>query len=263
MSEEHLSLLTTEVSFTRIAAGNRQAVSGPVVREYPLTVKVNGKELLTTLCSPVSLDFLVAGLLFSEGFITCKGDIKSLIVKEQEHLAEVITRYPVNPQNRPLKPLIATGGGKGDSGYSLAAINNPASSSILVTVGQVTNLISAFLNSSAVYAATHGTHAAALAEPGRIVIFHEDIGRHNALDKVFGEALLHDLPLCDAIIITSGRISSEILLKVAKRNVPILISKASPTDLGVRLANQINMTLIRATESGMNIYAGEERIKWQ
>ena len=254
------SPLTTGMTFTRIENGERQEVTGPVVREFPLTVRLDGKELLTTLCSPAGLDFLIAGLLFSEGFITRKDDIESLRIDEQHNLAEVTTRNRIEPQGRPLKPLIASGGGKGASAFSLAASIAPAVSEVEITSAQVLNLIEAFLKSSGVYAVTHGTHAAALANPGGIEIFHEDIGRHNALDKVFGQALIQDLPLHDAIIITSGRISSEMLLKVGKRSVPVLISKASPTDLGIQLARRLNMTLIRAAGGGINIYAGAERV---
>ena len=253
--------LTTRVTFTRVEAGKKRKAAGPAAREFPFNIRLNGKEYLTTLCSPVSLDFLVAGLLFSEGLIKSKGDIESLVIDEQRAFAEVITRSRIEPQDCPLKPLIASAGVKGMSRYNPAAVL-PVNSNIRVTPAQVISLIKAFLGSSAVYDATHGTHAAALARPEGIVIFHEDIGRHNALDKVFGQALMQGLPLGDAIIITSGRISSEILLKVAKRAVPVLISKASPTDLGASLANRMNITLIRATTGGeINIYAGEERIE--
>jgi len=256
-----MPLLTVNVPFTRVEAGRRQDASGPVVRELPLTVRLNGKELLTTLRSPAALEFLVAGLLFSEGFISQREDIVSLGIDEAAGVAEVATRLKIEPQGRPLKPLIASGGGKGASGYNPATASASVDSRVTITPTQITALISAFLKSSDVYAATHGVHSAALCNPEGIIFFQEDIGRHNALDKIFGAAMLKDMPVRDAIIITSGRISSEVLLKVAKRGVPVLISKASPTDLGVSLARRLGMTLIRAASGGMNVYAGEERVR--
>ena len=94
-----------------------------------------------------------------------------------------------------------------------------------------------------------------------ILVFSEDIGRHNAIDKVFGQCLLEDIPTDGRIIITSGRISSEILLKVAKRNIPIIISKSAPTDLGVRLASDLGVTLVGFVRGKrMNVYTNGWRV---
>ncbi len=89
----------------------------------------------------------------------------------------------------------------------------------------------------------------------------EDIGRHNAIDKIFREWNLKDIPTDDRIIITSGRVSSEILLKVAKRNIPLLISKSAPTDFRVKLANDLGVTLIGFVRGRrMNVYTHRRRI---
>ncbi|MFC1952414.1 formate dehydrogenase accessory sulfurtransferase FdhD [Chloroflexota bacterium] len=94
-----------------------------------------------------------------------------------------------------------------------------------------------------------------------ILVFSEDIGRHNAIDKIFGECILRDIPTNDHMIVTSGRISSEIVLKVAKSNIPILISKSAPTSLGVRLADELGITLIGFVRGRrMNIYANRWRV---
>ena len=104
-------------------------------------------------------------------------------------------------------------------------------------------------------------HSAALCDTTNIIVFSEDIGRHNAIDKIFGECLLNDITTDDHIIITSGRISSEILLKVAKRNVPLIVSKSAPTDLGVRLADELGVTLVGFVRGKrMNVYTHAGRI---
>ncbi|MCK5434113.1 MAG: formate dehydrogenase accessory sulfurtransferase FdhD, partial [Dehalococcoidales bacterium] len=106
-----------------------------------------------------------------------------------------------------------------------------------------------------------GVHSAALCDTKNIILFSEDIGRHNAIDKIFGECMLTDLPTEDRLIITSGRISSEILFKVAKRNIPILISKSAPTNLGVKLAADFGITLIGfARGKRMNVYTDSWRV---
>ena len=256
-----MTSLINEVPHTRISLRERHRAYGPVVRELSLTIKLNGEELLTTLCSPAGLEFLIAGILLAEGYISRKSDITSLKIDLDEATASVTTGVKIDFGKKVLKPLLASCGIKGASGMNLTSLK-PVVSSVFITLGQVLSLMEEFLGSSIVYAATHGVHSAALCSPCDILFFHEDIGRHNALDKVFGAAFLHDTVLADKVVITSGRISSEILLKVAARGIPVLVSKASPTDLGVRLADQLNVTLIKASPGvDLTVYAGDARVK--
>ena len=109
--------------------------------------------------------------------------------------------------------------------------------------------------------ATHGVHSAALCDTENILVFSEDIGRHNAIDKIFGKCLLEDIPTDDRVIITSGRISSEILHKVAKKGIPIIISISVPTNLGVRIADSLGITLIGSVRvKKINVYTNDWRI---
>jgi FdhD protein len=109
--------------------------------------------------------------------------------------------------------------------------------------------------------ATGGVHSAALCDTRNIIVLSEDIGRHNAVDKIFGECILNDITTDDHIIITSGRVTSEILLKVAKRNIPIIVSKCAPTNLGVRLAADLGVTLVGFVRGKrMNVYTHAGRI---
>jgi FdhD protein len=119
-----------------------------------------------------------------------------------------------------------------------------------------------FQHSSEVFRTTGGAHSAALCREGEIVVFAEDIGRHNAVDKIFGRCLLDSIGTDGGVIVTSGRISSEILLKVGKRNIPILISKSAPTDLGVKLADDLGITLVGFVRGRrMNIYTHSWRVR--
>jgi len=116
-------------------------------------------------------------------------------------------------------------------------------------------------SSMSMYRDTHGVHSCALCSSGGIEIFSEDIGRHNAVDKIFGKCFLENISLEDKIILTSGRISSEILIKVAKQKVPVIVSRTAPTDLGVGLAEKLKVTLIGFVRgSRMNVYTHEFRI---
>ena len=104
-------------------------------------------------------------------------------------------------------------------------------------------------------------HSAALATPEEIVIFRDDIGRHNAVDKIHGECFLREIPVADKILLTTGRISSEILVKAAKLGVAILVSRSSPTDLALELAERTGITVVgQVRGGGFTIYTGEGRV---
>ena len=130
-----------------------------------------------------------------------------------------------------------------------------------VSVGEILALTRDFQHRSETYRATGGVHSAAMCDTKNVLVFSEDIGRHNAMDKVFGECLLKDITTDDRLVITSGRISSEILLKVARRNIPVLISKSAPTNLGVKMANELGITLVGFVRGKRaNVYTNTWRI---
>ena len=252
---------TITVPVTRFGPNGKQDAQNEVACEMPLTIFLNGRELLTTLCSPKALDYLAVGVLLSEGLITRRSDLCSIKVKD-ECRVYVESVNDVNDKYKALKPLIASSGGKGSSSYGSSDIEKESiSSKLRITAEQVLHLTGNFLSRSSIYKATHGVHSAALCDPNHILLFQDDIGRHNALDKIFGECFLKDTPLVDSIIITSGRVSSEILLKIAKRGVPILVSKAPPTAQGIMLARDIGVTIIQATrDDSLFVYSCSERV---
>lgn len=235
-----------------------------VTRELPLAICLNGQALVTLLCSPADPLFLAIGMLFSEGIIKGKEDIKDIRIKEEKEKIEV--EVEVKNATRigaRFKPLIASGGAKRGSSCNLAtAINIPCMESpVKVSASSIFNMVSEFLVRSETYLTTTGVHSAALCDSQKILVFNDDIGRHNAIDKVLGQCLWEGIPLKDRLMITSGRISSEILLKVAKGGIPIIISKAAPTDLGVRLAKDFRMTLVGMVRNcRMNVYSHSSRV---
>ena len=251
----------------RVTEQGRSETDDIIVRELPLTIILNNRELVTLLCSPTDLKYLAIGCLFCEGLLKSKDEIKKITVDDKRGVVWVETEEEKGLAGEPLfKPLIASGGGKGASFYSTADVQDLAKveSQIRVSPHDVFTLVEEFVQRSQVFKATGGVHCAALCHTKGILAFSEDIGRHNAIDKIFGECILSDIPTDDHIIITSGRISSEILLKVAKRNIPILISKSAPTNLGVRLADDLGVTLIGFVRGKrMNVYTNGWRVEAQ
>ena len=246
----------------RVTEKGKRSTVDVVVKEFPLLITLNHQEVVTLLCSPTNLNYLAVGFLFSEGLIQGKDDIKKIIVDQQRGMVQVETEEDSRfASQSPSKRLVTSGGGKG-APFSLACGQVKVESNIEISAGEVFALIDEFVQRSQVFKATGGVHSAALCDTKTILVFSEDIGRHNAIDKVFGECMLKDMPTAGRLIITSGRVSSEILLKVAKRNIPLLISKSAPTNLGVRLANDLGVTLIGfARGKKMNLYTNEWRLR--
>ena len=237
-------------------------IENAVVEEFSLTIYLNDQELATLLCSPTNLNYLAAGFLLSEGLIQGKGDIKRILVDADKGAVRVEAHgHEGYSSEISLKRLITSGGGRGFSVCDVPDAKTRVASEIQISTQKVFALMDEFVQRSELYRATGGVHSAALCDSTSILFFAEDIGRHNAIDKIFGRCALEDIPTTDRIVLTSGRISSEILLKVAKRNIPVIISKSAPTNLAVRLAGDLGITLIGFVRGrSMNAYTNDWRI---
>jgi len=241
----------------------RNRLEDVVARETPVTIVFNNQELVTLLSSPNDLNYLAVGFLFSEGLIKNKKDIEKLLVDDQKGVVRVETSEDTALAGESVfKRIITSGCGRGASFYSSADIElDRVESRTEISIHDVLSLAHDFQARSEVYRSTGGVHSAALCDTRNILLFNEDIGRHNAVDKIFGECLLRDIATDDRIVLTSGRISSEILLKIAKRNIPIIISKSAPTDLGVKLAGDLGITMLGFVRGKrMNVYTHDWRV---
>jgi FdhD protein len=241
----------------------KREIEAVVAREFPLTIILNDEELVTLLCSPENLNYLAVGFLASEGLIDSKGGIKSVLVDDQRGVVRVVAELTQKSAHELIfKRVISSGCGRGASFYSMAdASNQKVDSRIKMAADDIITLVNKFQHGSELYLATHGVHSAALCDGTDILIFSEDIGRHNAVDKIFGKCLLEDIPTKDLAIISSGRITSEVLHKIAKRDIPIIISISEPTNLGVRIADTMGITLVASARGKkINVYTHNWRI---
>lgn len=245
----------------RIAENLAVTVEDEIAREAALTIFLNDTELVTMLCSPAEERYLTAGFLAAEGLIETADDIISLLIDETRGIARVNT-VTHGEADHIWKRFISSGCGRGATFYSAADVSSPpVESSLMIDPFQIYRLMRAFQDQSEVFKSTGGTHAAALASGDMIELFSEDIGRHNAVDKVFGRCILENIETTDKLLLVTGRISSEILLKVARRGIPALISKSAPTDSGVKLADRLGITLIGFVRGHrMNVYSHAERV---
>lgn len=248
----------------RVTIEDRADVEDRVIRELPLTIILNHRELVTLLCSPTNLDYLTLGFLASEGLINSKDEVKKITVDHRRGVVRVETKEEHKLAEETLfQRLITSGCGSAGAVYRSADIQNlgKVESQAKVSAPEVFRLVREFQHRSHIYRTTGGVHSAALVNNGEFIVFAEDIGRHNAVDKIFGECLVKGILTDGHLILTSGRISSEILLKAAKRKIPIIISISAPTSLGVRLAGDLGVTIVGFVRGKrMNVYSHAWRI---
>src|SRR5690606_38847297 len=235
-----------------------------IVEEFPLTIILNGEEFATMVCSPTSMEELIVGFLASEGIIRLYEEIKNMFIDEAMGFAYVELYREINQASiEHSKRFIGSCCGKSRQFYfkSDAKTAKTVTSQILISAEQCYNLMKELQLRSEQFRRTGGVHNAALATPERVLEVRTDVGRHNALDKIYGTVLEQKITLNDKLIVFSGRISSEVLLKVSKIGVGILLSKSAPTDLALSLANELGITAIGfARENKMNVYTHPHRI---
>lgn len=236
-----------------------------VVEEYPLTLYINQEEWMTLLCSPDELEALIIGYLRSEGVIRKASEITEILLDLVKGHGWV-TIPQVNDLAMMLhgKRTQTTGCGKGMTFYHVLDTVDlqSAKGTLEVSMDKLSDLMRTFNQSSTLFQETGGVHSCALCSAEEIIWLMDDIGRHNALDKLIGKALLENLPLDDKLLLTSGRISSEILLKCARAGISTIISRSAPTHLAVEEAKRLNMTLVGFLRGRKgNVYHGLHRIR--
>lgn len=235
-----------------------------IIKELPITLYLNGREVVTLLCAGHHLDELAVGFFRAEGFLKSPDDLLELKVDEEAGRVDITTRTEV-PLLETMweKRTVTSGCGKGSLFYFSvdALLSKPVVSDLRVTPEQIVARVEDLHQLSETYRHTHGVHNTVLATPDRTLIFREDIGRHNAVDMIVGHLFLRGIPLDDKMVVTTGRLTSEILIKAAKVGIPILVSRNAATSLSIELARSLQITLIGYARAGkFHVYSGNERI---
>jgi FdhD protein len=241
-------------TYLRVRGAHADEIAGEVVREQPLTIYVNGEKFLTLLCSPIDLEALVVGYLWMEKIIGGLDEIRHVEVSPVDGRAEVTLAGPVS---LPTERILTSGCGGGIT-FRIDHRLFPRLASTLRVRPETLSLRMKDLFAAAVhYKTSRGIHGAALTDGERLLVVAEDVGRHNAVDKIKGAALRQGIPTEDRILLSTGRISSEMLLKAARMGVPLVASRTSPTEMAVALAEQLNITVCGYVRTdGLNLYAG-------
>src|SRR5881397_750923 len=242
-------------TYVTVRGGRVSEVAADVVREQPLTIHVNGEKFLTLLCSPMTLEALVVGYLWMEKVIGDVEEIARVEVSPVDGRADVMLTHPVT---LPTERILTSGCGGGITFRIDHRLFPRLSSALRVRPEALAAGMKDLFAAAAHYKASRGIHGAALSDGERLLLVAEDVGRHNAIDKIKGAALLRGIPTEHRILLSTGRVSSEMLLKAARMGVPVVASRTSPTEMAVALAEQLNVTVCGYVRpDGLNLYAGE------
>ncbi|WP_017317093.1 formate dehydrogenase accessory sulfurtransferase FdhD [Mastigocladopsis repens] len=268
----------TKASVWVVEKGQVRPRQDQLTTEEPLEIRLMSprRTVAVTMRTPGADFELTAGFLYSEGVIRCKEDIQrmsycvddSVDGEQRYNIVNVALREGLNPDLQPLERHFYTSSACGVCGKaSLEALRFRGCPAILaepiVSAEIIYNLPDQLRAAQGIFNSTGSLHAAALFDPqGQLLNLHEDVGRHNALDKLIGSALLSEqLPLSHHIVMVSGRSSFEILQKCTTAGVPIVCSVSAPSSLAVSVAQEFGITLIGFLRGErFNVYTGIERI---
>ena len=248
------------ISYTGFYDDESRPVRGVVPAEAVITLHVNGKVLVRLMCTPTDLKDLALGFLFNEGLIDGLDDVA---VVELCSGGEGVDVWLTSDIETPAVRSITSGCSGGMTWEDMRSAEHQIDSHLVVSPGEVTALMERLSDEATLYHRAGGVHTAALAVPGEegMVCVAEDVGRHNALDKIAGSCLRKGRSAEDGILLTSGRMSSEMVSKVAHMGIPVVVSRTSPTTLSIDLAEAWGITLIGYTRRrSFRVYAGGERI---
>jgi FdhD protein len=223
--------------------------------EKKLRISVNNNEIISCNCSPAMIRELITGLFFTHGLIQEKTVLSGMDIQYGDEItAHIHTTENFTAEHAFLRCL---------GGFTLGEKANPVkfADDFSVPVRSILSMNSELQKRAELFRMTGCFHSAALSDGRDILVFAEDIGRHNAVDKVIGFAILNDMPFADKVLFVSCRVSSEIVSKCAACGIPVLASRAAPTDLAVEIADSIGMTLAGFMRGEhFNIYAHPKRI---
>lgn len=247
-----------KIKIIRVTDNSAEELEDFVAIEQRVRISVNGKHLLSLYCSPFMIREFVAGVIHNEGLISGGWCADRISI---EYGDEINADVPADGEITEGEKTVTSGCAGGIS-FARPIPTGQLSDDTVFDIGMLRDLYREFQKKSDGYKSTGGVHSAALADKSKILVFTEDIGRHNAVDKVIGYALLENIPLYGKIMLASGRLSSEIVSKCARSGIPVILSRAAPTSLAVKMACATGLTLIGFVRGDrMNIYTGDQRVR--
>lgn len=239
--------------------GRWETAEGAVIIESYVCIFVNGQELVTMMATPQDQEQLAIGYLLTEGIITRREEILSVSLAPNRTCVDVWLDR--NDLDLPRRRILTSGCGKGMT-FDQSGELPPLNSDLSLTHRELSSLMQELQSRATLYHQARGVHAAGLATPGGLVMLAEDVGRHNTLDKLAGRCLLEGVNPKDHVLLTTGRISSEMMAKARRMSIPLVASRTSPTSLSIDRARAWRITLVGYLRpEQMRVYTYPERLR--
>jgi FdhD protein len=255
--------LVSQINVKKYNSSIVNDVEDLIIVERPLNIFINNQHYVTLMCSPSLIEELAVGFLFSEGVINTVDDVEKINIVNEESIFITLNREITSSFGK--DRALVSGCAKGSIHINM--LNEKGLKKIDSNCNFEANLILKWMNNfnkmPTLFQQTGGVHSCSICGNEGVEFIAEDIGRHNALDKLIGKSLIEKKDLKNKMLFTSGRVSSDILVKAARAQIPVLVSHSAPTNLVVSMAKNINLTLIGfARGNRMNIYCGSNRIQF-
>lgn len=272
------------ITYYRVTESAREPVAGVVIGESRWSLFVNGSEVVTFMATSRNMHHLALGFLANENLIAGLGDIAALRVNQapdraywyipalgvnetrkmavcEEGVGSIEVRLTHADFRLPQHRTLTSGCGGGVTFDDLSHEQAPLTSTRTVRAAQIFAMMRELIHSATLYRECRGVHTTVLTDGNQLLAIAEDVGRHNTIDKIRGDCMMRGVITNDQMLITTGRISSEMITKAVKLCVPIVVSRTSPTHLAVQLAQAWNIALVGYARGGeMHVYTGIERI---
>lgn len=245
------------ITLTRVAGDLVEETTDIIAVEKKVRIAVNGANVLNLYCSPTMIREFVVGIIYNEGLLQGEwcADRISIVYGD-----EINVDIPSSGGVSAIEKTVTSGCAGGVSLMRSLPERIPEDGSRF-SIRSIREIFREFQKKSEVYRTTGGVHSAALTDGTTMLAFAEDIGRHNAVDKIIGFSILECIGLSGKMMLASGRLSSEIVLKCSRCGIPVLVSRAAPTSLAVEIAEKTGLTMIGFVRGErMNIYSGRQRI---
>lgn len=248
---------TITKAITKIDGGDCQNIDDLIALEKRIRISVNTKEIMSLYCTPIMVKELVVGIFMTEGIIEGNWCADTISIKYDD---DIIVDIPADGKVT-TDDAVITSGCIGGITFPKRLKIQRSNDNFRIDIKMLCDLFRTFQDASVLYKSTGCVHSAALSDGVDILCLAEDIGRHNAVDKIIGYALLEGISFENKIMLASGRLSSEIVAKCAKWQIPIVASRTSPTSLAVEIAERANVTVAGFVRGRrLNIYTAPERI---
>jgi FdhD protein len=257
--QEELEAGAIATTYWTVRGDDVERVESGVIEEVLVSIYVNGQELATVMCSPIDHEALALGFLVNEGVIQSMDEVGLVKVNLPKTTVDVLlNREHFEP---PRRMILTSGCGGGITLQHLTESYRALETDFVTTPDVILQRMKDLQGAAKLYNQVRGVHTAIIGNVEKLLVSAEDVGRHNAVDKVAGKALMNGLETKDCLLLTSGRISSEMLGKARRMGIPVVVSRTSPTSITLQLAQAWNICVVGYVRQGsMRVYTHPQRL---